>query len=82
MAPSQQSQALVELFNTFAANFPQDGNLFLERCVYDQVYKAGAEANGVSMSSVDVAGRPAVWFTPDGASTKHAILYMHGGGFR
>ena len=82
MPPSSESEALKELFLTFAANFPQDQNTFLERCVYDQVSTVAAEAPGVSYEDVVVAGRRCRWARPENASTKFAILFMHGGGYR
>lgn len=87
MPPSRESQALKTRFEAFSANFPQDGNHFLERCVYDQVQKAGAEASGVTfqdvMISADGLDVPCKWVRPDGTSaSKHVILFMHGGGFR
>ncbi|CAK3805351.1 ATP12, mitochondrial [Lecanosticta acicola] len=81
MAPSKESQALAELFKTLGAHFPADGNPFIERAVYDQVHTAATEASGVSYESVTVAGREAIWARPKGASEKHVILFMHGGGY-
>lgn len=81
MAPSKESQALAELFKTIAANFPSTPNPFLERCVYDQVHQAAAEAPGVSFENAIAAGRPCIWIRPQNASTKHVMLFMHGGGF-
>lgn len=78
MAPSKESQALKELFKTFASNFPADQNNFLERAVYDGVYKAGSEAMCVSYQSTTVAGRDAIWAKPVAASQKHVMLFMHG----
>lgn len=77
---------LRDLFVTFGKNFPQDDNLFLERCVYDQVSRAGTEADGVSIQDVTISANglavPCKWFTPQNASRKHVIMFMHGGGFR
>jgi epsilon-lactone hydrolase len=76
-----EADAVKTLFQTFASQFPQDDNLFIERAVYDQVYKAGAECPGVSYEEVVVADRRCLWARPDNASSKHALLFMHGGGF-
>ncbi|KAK4505753.1 hypothetical protein PRZ48_003718 [Zasmidium cellare] len=81
MAPSQESQALAQLFKTIAANFPSEPNHFLERCVYDQVHQAAAEPTGVTYENTVAAGRPCLWIRPENASPKHAMLFMHGGGF-
>ncbi|KAF7190088.1 Esterase [Pseudocercospora fuligena] len=81
MCPSQESGALKELFQIISSQFPQDDNPALERVVYDQVHKAASEAPGVTYESATVAGRPAIWIRPEGASPTHAMLYMHGGGY-
>lgn len=81
MAPSKESQALAELFKTIAANFPSEPSPFVERCVYNEVHQAAAEAPGVSYESSTAAGRPCLWVRPENASTKHVILFMHGGGY-
>ena len=82
MAPSEESQKLTELFKTLAANFPQDGNSFLERCVYDQVHRAGKECPGVSYEDITIPNGPACkWVRPDNAAAGNAMLFMHGGGF-
>lgn len=77
---------LRDLFITFGNSFPQDDNLFLERCVYDQVSRAGTEADGVSIEDVVVSTNglkvPCKWFRPAKASQKQVIMFMHGGGFR
>ena len=81
MAPSQQSKALAELFKQFGAAFPADGDPYLSRCIYDQVHTAASEATGVLYEDVTVADRPCLWIRPQDASTKHVVLFMHGGGF-
>lgn len=81
MAPSQESGALKELFKVFASQFPPDGNTFIERAVYDEVHQAALECADVTYESTTVADRPAVWVKPEGASSNHALLFIHGGGF-
>lgn len=81
MPPSKESGALKELFITIGSQFPSDGNAFLERACYDQVHRAASEAAGVSYRDDNIAGRPCLWFYPANASTKHVMLYFHGGGF-
>lgn len=81
MPPSKESQALAELYKTLGPQFPQDDNHFLARCVYDQVHTAAAEAPGVSYETTTVAGRPCIWIRPEKASSKHVMLFMHGGGY-
>lgn len=87
MAPSKESRALEELFKVFAANFPQDGNNFLGRCIYDQVQQAGSEATGVALEDTTISTNnlqiPCIWFRPAEISSKNqVILFMHGGGFK
>ncbi|KAK3703257.1 hypothetical protein LTR37_014597 [Vermiconidia calcicola] len=81
MAPSKESAALRELFEGFAAAFPADGDPYLSRAIYDQVHKAATEASGVSYEDTTAGGRPCIWIRPENASTKHVVLFMHGGGF-
>ncbi|KAK3717450.1 ATP synthase mitochondrial F1 complex assembly factor 2 [Vermiconidia calcicola] len=81
MAPSKESAALKELFEGFAAAFPADGDPYLSRAIYDQVHKAATEASGVAYEDTTAGGRPCIWIRPESASTKHVILFMHGGGF-
>lgn len=87
MAPSKESRALEELFKVFAANFPQDGNNFLGRCIYDQVHRVGSEAAGVALENTIISANglqvPCIWFRPaEMSSGKQVILFMHGGGFK
>ena len=39
------------------------------------------DPGGVTYAEVDAGGVPAMWVTPDGASTDRAIMYLHGGGY-
>ena len=79
MAPSKESEALAELFKTFGTKFPEDGDSYLSRAVYDQIHTAAAEGAGVSYEDVTAGGRPGLWIKPEGASKNHVVLYMHGG---
>ncbi|GIZ46978.1 hypothetical protein CKM354_001008000 [Cercospora kikuchii] len=82
MAPSKESEALSDLFKIIASKFPRDGDPFLSRAVYDNVHKAAAECPGVTYGDEDdVAGRPALWVRPMGATPNKVMLFMHGGGY-
>ena len=39
------------------------------------------DPGGVTYDEVDAGGVPAMWVTPDGATTDKAIMYLHGGGY-
>lgn len=69
MAPSKESEALTHLFKQIASNFPSD-NPFVARALYDKVNTAAAECPGVTYSEDVVAGRPALWVRPMGATPK------------
>lgn len=69
MAPSKESEALTHLFKQIASNFPSD-NPFVARALYDKVHTAAAECPGVTYSEDVVAGRPALWVRPMGATPK------------
>jgi acetyl esterase/lipase len=87
MAPSKESESLVKLFQTFQANFPQSGNDFLSRAIYDQCAQVGRPAKDVVLEelvlpSTNNAGLRGIWFMPKGTEkSKHVMLFMHGGGF-
>jgi acetyl esterase/lipase len=88
MAPSKESEALAKLFQTFQANFPQSGNDFLTRAIYDQCAQAGRPAKDVVLEEVALpstnnnVGLRGIWFRPKGTEkSKHVMLFMHGGGF-
>ena len=90
MPISQEAQELEKLLANLAASFPQDGNTFMERCVYDQVVQAGSECGSVFLSHSVIRSDNAptkfvdgIMFQPLAASpdSKNAILFMHGGGF-
>lgn len=76
MAPSKESQALANLARQFAALFPKDGNSLGEIAVYDQIHQVGKECPGVTYESVTVAEVPSIWVRPQGASTKHVMLFV------
>lgn len=69
MAPSKESEALTHLFKQIASNFPSD-NPFVARALYDKVHTAAAECPGVTYSEDVIAGRPALWVRPMGATPK------------
>jgi acetyl esterase/lipase len=79
MAPSEESRALSKLFALIKEKSPSDP--YLARVLYDQVHTVATEARGVSYESVTVSGRPGIWILPAEASSKHVILFMHGGGY-
>ena len=87
MSPSKESQALGEYFKQMVSNFPQNGNHVLERALYEQVREVAPEVPGVTIEDVTIPSDgmnvPCKWFKPENSSSaKHAILFMHGGGFR
>lgn len=78
MAPSKESEALSDLFKIIASKFPRDGDPFLSRAVYDNVHKAAAECPGVTYGDEDdVAGRPALWVRPMGATPNKVSFGLH-----
>lgn len=77
---SEPLDALAELFQKLSGCFSKDENYFQERVVYDGVERASAEALRVSYEDTVIAGRPCKWVRPAGASDKHVLLFMHGGG--
>lgn len=69
MAPSKESEALAEIFKLIAANLSLD-NIFTARALYDKVHTAASECPGVSYEENAVAGCPALWVRPTGATPK------------
>ncbi|KAK3675423.1 hypothetical protein LTR78_004506 [Recurvomyces mirabilis] len=84
MAPSNEAEYLVNLFKTISQITPSDGNVALERATYESVTTAASEVPDVSYEDIKISGvqrGPAKLVKPVGASKKHAILFMHGGGY-
>ena len=85
MAPSKESEALTSLFKQFAAAFPKEDNVFLERAIYDQVSQAASEPTHVSYEDTTITSNsltvPCKWLKPEDAAPNHAILFLHGGGY-
>lgn len=81
MAPSKESGALKELFQSVSSQAPTDGNPAMMRLVYEQVHRAASEASGVTFEEGIVADRPCLWSYPENASRQHVLLYFHGGGY-
>lgn len=89
MPPSEESQALGELFKKISANWPageDEGSRFVGRALYDQVHSVASEATGVGIENVVVEGRgltvPCKRFTPQTIAKKRVILFIHGGGYK
>ena len=86
MAPSKESGALKSLFQTISSNFPPSDteNIWLERTLYDQVSKASTEPEDVTYGDRQTSSDspvPYLWISPHNASSKHILLFLHGGGF-
>jgi epsilon-lactone hydrolase len=64
MAMSAEAKEVEKLFQCLAQGFPKEGDLFLERCIYDQVYKAAVECPNVVLEAVTV---------PAGDNKTHAL---------
>lgn len=80
MTPSSESKLLANLYQQISQAFPQDGNPVGTRFVYENIQQASTEATGVTFEETTVVDRPCLWIRPSGASEKHVILFMHGGG--
>ncbi len=50
MAPSKESQALADFFKILSVSNPT-GDIYLQRCLYDQVHTLATEASGVRNAS-------------------------------
>ncbi|EMC93385.1 hypothetical protein BAUCODRAFT_239045 [Baudoinia panamericana UAMH 10762] len=84
MTPSKESGVLTDLFRRISAHSPTTENIYLERVLYDQVESVATEVPDTSYEDITLPGehhRPAKWIMPLSASSKHAILFMHGGGY-
>lgn len=81
MPPSEASQALADMYRELKASVRPDFDNFVLRALSDGTWKVGAEALGVTYEESTIAGCPCIWARPEGASTNHILLYMHGGGF-
>lgn len=59
----------------------QPSTLSEQRAMLDDTLGALPVAEGVEVERTTIAGRPAEWLRPPDASD-HALLYLHGGGYR
>ena len=90
MPVSPEAKELEALLSDLGSKFPGDGNPFLQRCIYDQVHRAGAECPNVTLRDARIRSDRAsggfiggIGFQPVGANAEsgRAILFMHGGGY-
>ncbi|MDF1845676.1 MAG: alpha/beta hydrolase [Parvibaculaceae bacterium] len=51
------------------------------RASMDAMSAAFGEPQGVSRDNIELAGRPAQVFKPEGKEPEHTLLYFHGGGY-
>lgn len=85
MAPSKEAGLLVDMFKKLAATMPEEP--FMQRSLYDNLQNLATEASGVTYEDVTLPNTgkqyrgPAKWAKPKDASTEHALLFMHGGGY-
>lgn len=80
MSPSKESQLLSDLSRQINKAFPADGDPVASRFIYENVQQVAKEPTGVAFKEDIGANRPCLWIRPVGASEKHVILFMHGGG--
>lgn len=80
--PSGASAALAQLYKSMAATIPPD-NVFVSRCIYDQVHQAAAECPSVSFTDTVLAGTsiPCKWARPPNAPADRVLLFFHGGAY-
>lgn len=84
MAPSNEAGAIRSLFDNISANYPSASsqNLWLERALYETVTSLATECPGVTYEDkVTDTGIGYKWIQPREASTRHVMLFLHGGGF-
>ena len=59
----------------------QQPDMATRRTDMDQLGAAVAMPAGVVTEDVEVAGRPARWYRPDGGDPDRVVLYLHGGAY-
>ncbi|CAK7199383.1 hypothetical protein SEUCBS139899_002062 [Sporothrix eucalyptigena] len=82
--PSKESQVMTDLFAHVAKYIALvPGDLGQYRLVLEELHTVTPEPTDVTYEDVPCPGTvlPAIWCKPIGASTKHIILYFHGGAF-
>lgn len=77
--PSDPLQNLIDLMR--ASPMTRDTPIERLRAGIDLLGSMAPVPEHVEVSELDVAGRPAVWLTPDDAIDDRTLLYLHGGGY-
>ncbi|HEX4110263.1 MAG TPA: alpha/beta hydrolase [Solirubrobacteraceae bacterium] len=77
--PSPQLTRLVELLRE--RSFRPGDSLERRRAEFESVADRARLPEDVTVTVVDVAGRPGEWLTPEQASEGRTILHLHGGGY-
>ncbi|KAI7280450.1 hypothetical protein KC345_g4753 [Hortaea werneckii] len=85
MAPSKESELLATVFKELAAKMPEDP--YISRALYDHLQDVATEAPGVTFEDLVLPNSakqyrgPAKWVRPANGSKRHALLFLHGGGY-
>lgn len=80
---SQQAEAMKVLIRQFAEEMAKAGELTLaeQRANAERFAEATANPSGVTWTTVDAGGIPAIWADPEGGATDRVLQYVHGGGY-
>jgi monoterpene epsilon-lactone hydrolase len=81
--PSKESEALHDQFASLTARMAANPALDLPtlRSMLEELQVQTAEPATVTYTEAVIDGRRGLWAEPAGASDRHVILYLHGGGF-
>jgi monoterpene epsilon-lactone hydrolase len=80
---SQQAEAMKDMIRTIGAELARAGELSLEeqRANAELFAAATGDPTGVTWTTVDAGGIPAIWADPEGGAKDRVLQYVHGGGY-
>lgn len=81
MPPARESQALANLFTQLRSTITPSTDILTIRALSDLTWSVGAEPTSVTYEETTLGGSPCLKVHPQNASSKHALLYFHGGGY-
>ena len=77
--PSAALNQMADFYAELGSRWPAD-DVAMQRDLAERLHMLATEPEEVTYAEVDVAGVPALWAIPLGASSEHVLLHSHSGG--